>query len=60
MLRQSRHDGEARQAEKYHDETGAAAERRGVLGAARAARAALPRSTSEATRRHLRWRAIKR
>ena len=45
---------------RYHDETGAVAERRGILGAAREARAAPPCSASEATRRHLRQRAIDR
>ena len=44
----------------YHDETGAVAERRGILGAARAARAAPSCSASEATRRHLGQFAIDR
>ena len=34
---------------RYHDEAGAVAERRGILGVARAARAAPPCSASEAT-----------
>ena len=56
----SSHDREADQAGGYYDDTGAVAERRGILGAARAARAAPPRSASKATRRHLRRRATER